>query len=104
MKNITNCIRVHYLETEALVITSWDSGVHSVTDLVICQVHIDLCHIRNCSTQGGVFLLEEFGKYLARLFTYDPVWNRLGTRFQEKERKKLLFCCSMSVGLRINRL
>ena len=51
-----------------------------------------------------MFLLEEFGKYLARLFTYDPVWNRLGTRFQEKERKKLLFCCSMSVGLRINRL
>ena len=35
-----------------------------------------------------MFLLEEFGKYLARLFTYDPVWNRLGTRFQEKERKK----------------
>ncbi|XP_020620747.1 MAP kinase-activating death domain protein-like isoform X3 [Orbicella faveolata] len=24
------------------------------------RVHIDLCHIRNCSTQGGVFLLEEF--------------------------------------------
>lgn len=36
MKNITNCIRVDYLETEALVITSWDSGVHMVTDLVIC--------------------------------------------------------------------
>ncbi|KAK2569106.1 MAP kinase-activating death domain protein [Acropora cervicornis] len=26
------------------------------------RVHIDLCHIRNCSTQGGVFLLEEYGK------------------------------------------
>ena len=64
--------------------TSWDSSVHSVTDLVICQVHIDLCHIRNCSTQGGVFLLEEFGKYLARLFTDDP-------RFQEKDRKKLCY-------------
>lgn len=24
------------------------------------RVHIDLCHIRNCSTQGGVFLLEEY--------------------------------------------
>ena len=35
MKNITNCIRVVYVETEALVITSWDSSVHSVTDLVI---------------------------------------------------------------------
>ena len=51
-----------------------------------------------------MFLLEEFGKCLAKLFTDDPVWNRLGARFQEKERKKLLFCCSMSVGLRINRL
>ena len=31
--------------------------------VVFCsQVHIDLCHIRNCSTQGGVFLLEEYGK------------------------------------------
>jgi len=38
-----------------------------------------------------VFLLEEFGKYLATLFTDDPVWNRLGTRFQEKERKKLCY-------------
>ena len=91
MKNITNCIRVHYLETEALLSTSWDSGVHSVTDLVICQVHIDLCHIRNCSTQGGVFLLEEFGKCLATLFTDDPVWNRLGTSFQVKERKNCYF-------------
>lgn len=36
MKNITNCIRVDYLETEALAITSWNSGVHMVTDLVIC--------------------------------------------------------------------
>ena len=25
-------------------------------------MHIDLCHIRNCSTQRGVFLLEEYGK------------------------------------------
>lgn len=32
--------------------------------VVFCysQVHIDLCHIRNCSTQGGVFLLEEYGE------------------------------------------
>ena len=35
MKNITNCIRVDYVEIEALVITSWDSCVHMVTDLVI---------------------------------------------------------------------
>ena len=35
MKNIPNCIRVDYLETEALLSTSWDSCVHMVTDLVI---------------------------------------------------------------------
>ncbi|EDO49267.1 predicted protein [Nematostella vectensis] len=26
------------------------------------RVHIDLCHIRNCSTQKGEFVLDEFGK------------------------------------------
>ena len=43
-----------------------------------------------------MFLLEEFGKYLATLFTDDPVWNRLGTRFQEKERKKLILLFNVS--------
>ena len=30
------------------------------------QIHIDLCHIRNCSTQKGIFVLDEFGEEWVR--------------------------------------
>ena len=59
-------------------------------------MHIDLCHIRNCSTQGGVFLLEEFGKYKAYC-----------RRFQRKDIacsiKPALTIISSDVILRVDR-